>query len=105
VEADVRNVSQREGDEVVELYLSFPKSPAAPIHALRGFTRMRLGTAEAKHVLFALDARDLSEVNEKGDRIVASGAYRISVGGGQPGSVAAQAETAFRINVDQRLPD
>jgi beta-glucosidase len=105
VEADVRNVSQREGDEVVELYLSFPKSPAAPIHALRGFTRMNLGPGETKHVLFTLDARDLSEVNEKGDRIVANGAYRISMGGGQPGSVAPQAEAAFRINGDQKLPE
>ncbi len=105
VEADVRNVSQREGDEVVELYLSFPRSPAAPIHALRGFTRMRLDAGETKHVLFTLDARDLSEVNEKGDRIVASGAYRISVGGGQPGSVAPQAEAAFRINGEQQLPE
>jgi beta-glucosidase len=105
VEADVRNVSQREGDEVVELYLSFPKSLTAPIHALRGFTRMNLGPGETKHVLFTLDARDLSEVNEKGDRIVANGAYRISMGGGQPGSVAPQAEAAFRINGDQRLPE
>ena len=105
VEADVRNVSQREGDEVVELYLSFPKSPGAPIHALRGFTRMELGAGETRHILFTLDARDLSEVNEKGDRIVANGAYRISVGGGQPGSAAPQAETAFRINGDQRLPE
>jgi len=105
VEADVRNVSQREGDEVVELYLSFPKSPAAPIHALRGFTRMGLGAGETKHVVFTLNARDLSEVNENGDRIVANGDYRVSVGGGQPLTVAPQAEVAFRINGDQRLPD
>jgi beta-glucosidase len=105
VEADVRNVSQREGDEVVELYVSFPKSPGAPIHALRGFTRMGLAAGETRHIHFTLDARDLSEVNEKGDRIVANGDYRISVGGGQPGSAAPQAETAFRINGDQRLPE
>ncbi len=105
VEADVRNVSQREGDEVVELYLSFPKSPGAPIHTLRGFTRMGLAAGETRHIHFTLDARDLSEVNEKGDRIVANGDYRISVGGGQPGSAAPQVETAFRINGDQRLPE
>jgi beta-glucosidase len=105
VEADVRNVSQREGDEVVELYLSFPKSPAAPIRALRGFTRIHLGGGETRHVRFTLDARDLSEVNEKGDRIVAKGAYRISVGGGQPGTVAHQPEGKFRIKDNQRLPE
>jgi beta-glucosidase len=104
-EADVRNVSQREGDEVVELYLSFPKSPAAPIRALRGFTRISLGAGETKQVHFTLDARDLSEVDEKGARIVAEGAYRISVGGGQPGTVAPQAKAEFRIKGNQRLPE
>jgi beta-glucosidase len=105
VEADVRNVSQREGDEVVELYLSFPKSPVAPIRALRGFTRIHVGAGETKHVHFTLDARDLSEVNEKGDRIVAEGAYRISVGGSQPGIAAPVAETEFSIAGIQKLSE
>jgi beta-glucosidase len=105
VEADVRNVSQREGDEVVELYLSFPKSPVAPIRALRGFTRVSLAAHETQHVHFVLEARDLSEVNEKGDRIVAAGSYRISVGGGQPGTAAPQVEAEFEIRGNQRLPE
>jgi beta-glucosidase len=105
VEADVKNVSEREGDEVVELYLSFPKSPAAPIRALRGFSRMSLGAGETKHVHFTLDARDLSEVNEKGDRLVAKGAYRISVGGGQPGTAAPQEDVEFRIKGKHELPE
>ena len=105
VDADVKNVSRREGDEVVELYLSFPKSPVAPIRALRGFVRIPLGAGETRHVRFTLDARDLSEVDEKGDRIVAAGAYRISVGGGQPGNGAPLAEAEFRIAGTQRLPE
>ena len=105
VEADVRNVSQREGDEVVELYVSFPKSPGAPIRSLRGFTRMPLGAGETKHVHFTLDARDLSEVNEKGDRIVAEGAYHISVGGSQPGTGAPLAEAELSIRGIQKLPE
>jgi beta-glucosidase len=105
VEADVRNVSQREGDEVVELYVSFPKSPGAPIRALRGFTRMPLGAGETKHVHFTLDARDLSEVNEKGDRIVAEGAYHISMGGSQPATGAPLAEAELRVKGIQKLPE
>jgi beta-glucosidase len=72
---------------------------------LRGFTRIHLGAGETHHVHFVLDPRDLSEVNEKGDRIVAEGSYRISVGGGQPGTSAPQAETEFTIKGSQRLPD
>ena len=34
VEVDVSNIGERDGDEVVELYLNFPKSPGAPHRAL-----------------------------------------------------------------------
>jgi beta-glucosidase len=105
VDADIKNVSEREGDEVAELYLSFPKSPAVPLRALRGFTRMHLGAGETQHVHFTLDARDLSEVNQQGDRVIANGVHRITVGGGQPGTNASQVEAEFRIEGNQRLPD
>jgi beta-glucosidase len=105
VEADVKNSSQRAGDEVVELYLSFPKSPIAPTHALHGFTRINLGSGEAKHVQFTLGPRDLSEVDEKGDRVIAKGVYRIYVGGGQPGTSPAGVAAKFRIKSRQGLPD
>jgi beta-glucosidase len=105
VEADVKNASQRQGDEVVELYLSFPKSPVSPIRALRGFTRVSLTAGETKHVQFTLDARDLSEVDEKGDRIIANGDYRVDLGGGQPETVAPSTEAKFRIKGHQKLPE
>jgi beta-glucosidase len=105
IDADVKNVSARDGDEVVELYLSFPKSPAAPIRALRAFARVQLAGGETKHVHFTLDARDLSEVNEKGDRVVAQGAYSVTVGGGQPGTADSHADANFRIDSDQMLPE
>jgi beta-glucosidase len=105
VELDIRNTSERVGDEVAELYLHFPKSAGAPIRALRGFTRVHLGAGETRHVAFTLQARDLSQVNEAGDRIVAAGPYRISVGGGQPGTGAAVVETSFSIRGEQKLPE
>ena len=36
VDADVKNASQREGDEVVELYLTFPKLDGAPVTCAAG---------------------------------------------------------------------
>ena len=105
VEADVKNIGERDGDEVVQLYLSFPKSPFSPIHALRGATRIHLAGGETHRVTFKLDARDLSGVNGNGDRVVAAGSYRISVGGGQPGTGAPQAEAEFAINGEQRLAE
>ncbi|MGA7505234.1 MAG: glycoside hydrolase family 3 C-terminal domain-containing protein [Candidatus Sulfotelmatobacter sp.] len=105
VEADVKNTSPRAGGEVVELYLSFPKSSTSPIRALRSFARFNLAPGETRHVKFTLDARDLSEVDEKGDRVVAKGKYRISLGGGQPGTVAKDVAAEFRIEGQQKLPD
>ena len=105
VDADVKNTSDREGDEVVQLYLKFPKSPGAPLHTLRGMSRVRIGPGETKRVHFDLDARDLSGVNSQGDRIVAAGAYRIYVGGGQPGTAAAGADAEFAISNEQRLQE
>jgi len=105
VEVDVKNTSPRAGDEVVELYVSFPKLPGAPRRALRGFTRVRLESGELRHVQLTLQPRDLSYVNESGVRLVAAGDYVISVGGGQPGTAASQAETRLSIRGEQQLPE
>jgi beta-glucosidase len=104
VEVDVGNTGRLDGDEVVELYLNFPNSPGAPIRALRGFTRVHLAAGATQHLSFTLQSRDLSHVNERGDRIVASGVYRISVGGGQPG-IAPGAEATLSIRGQQGLPE
>ena len=105
VQVDVKNRSDREGDEVAELYLRFPSLPGAPHRALRAFQRIHLKPGAVQQVRFTLSSRDLSSVNAAGDRLVAPGIYGISVGGGQPGSGAPFAETSFAIRGTQNLPD
>jgi beta-glucosidase len=105
VDVDVKNASQRAGDEVVELYVNFPKLPGAPLRALRGFTRVHLEAGELRHVKLALQPRDLSYVNEAGDRMVAAGDYVITTGGGQPGTAAAQADARLSMRGEQKLPE
>jgi len=105
VDVDVKNVSPLAGDEVVELYINFPKVAGAPLRALRGFTRVHVGAGEVRHVSLALQPRDLSYVNEAGDRMVAAGDYVISTGGGQPGTPAAQADARLTIRGEQKLPE
>lgn len=97
VGVEVKNISGPEGDEVVELYLSFPKFPGAPIHALRGVTRIHLAGGETQRVDFRLDARDLSAVHSNGDLVVATGTYRLTIGGGQPGTPASQTSAEFVV--------
>lgn len=104
VDADVRNASQRDGDEVAELYITFPKSENAPIRALRGFRRVQIPAGETRRVHFSLQPRDLSEVNEAGKRIIAPGDYAVSVGGGQPGSGLPVVESHFAVTGRETLP-
>ena len=93
----VTNSGSRAGDEVVELYLTFPDVPGAPIRALRGFRRVHLEAGASQKVEFDLKGRDLIMVTEAGDPIIAEGAYTITIGGGQPGTSAATATGNFRI--------
>ena len=44
-------------------------------------------------------------VNEAGVRLDAAGEYRISVGGGQPGTNAANVETTFTMQGERILPE
>jgi beta-glucosidase len=104
VEVEVRNTSDRDGDEVVQAYLMFPKRPGAPNRALRAFTRVHLKAGESRALAFTLGERDLSLVDEGGTRVVAAGPYRLSVGGGQPGTGAPTAETTFSITGRKELP-
>jgi beta-glucosidase len=105
VDVDVKNTGKRGGDEVVELYLTFPKVPGTPVRALRGFTRVHLDAGEQKHVKITFQPRDLSYVNEAGDRHVGAGEYTVTVGGGQPGTAAAHADAKLTIQGDQALPE
>jgi len=104
VDVDVRNTSGVAGDEVVQAYVVFPKLPGAPLRALRAFQRVTIRPGQTQHVRLTLTPRDLSMVNEEGTRLVAAGAYKLFVGGGQPATGAPGAELALTIQGEQKLP-
>jgi beta-glucosidase len=105
VEVDVKDTGSRDGDEVAELYITFPKLAGTPLRALRGFKRVHFKAGEQQHVTLSLTPRDLSYVNEAGDRMVSAGDYLITVGGGQPGTAAPHAEAHLTIAGEQKLPE
>jgi beta-glucosidase len=105
VAVTVTNSGDLAGDEVVQLYLTFPAVPGAPIRALRGFQRIHLAPRANQRVEFHLESRDLSMVTEPGDIIVAQGKYGLSVGGGQPAGDAPVIAGEFEINGQLRLPE
>ena len=104
-EVTVTNTGKVAGDEVVQLYLSFPDVKGAPVRALRGFQRVHLAPGESKKVRFELKDRDLSMVSEAGDPLIAEGEYKLSIGGGQPNTSAPTVAGAFSIKGTQKLPE
>jgi beta-glucosidase len=104
-EVTVTNTGQRAGDEVTQLYLTFPKFPGAPLRALRAFQRVHLEAGASQKLRFELNARDLCMVTEAGEPIVAEGVYAISVGGGQPNTGVPVLAQTFNIKGKLKLPE
>jgi beta-glucosidase len=71
--ATVKNTSQRDGEEVVQLYVGGGAEPQAPIRNLRGFRRILLRAGESRAVKFEVASGDLPTTS-----------VNVSVGGGQP---------------------
>ncbi len=105
VSTEVSNIGGRDGEEVAELYLNFPDVAGAPRVALRGFQRLSLKPGERRTVSFELSPRDLSAVTADGVREVMAGAYRVSVGSGQPGSGAPGQSASFSTHEAVTLPE
>lgn len=90
VAIDVTNAGDRDGAEVVQLYVRRPV-PGAPLRALKGFQRVPLKRGETRTVHFTLDGDAFAVIDEKGDRTVPAGAAELWIGGGQPVTVDGQA--------------
>ncbi len=99
------NTGKVAGDEVAQLYLSFPDVKGAPLRALRAFERVHLEPGASQKVRFELKDRDLSMVTAAGDPIVAAGQYTVSVGGGQPNTGAPTVAGTFKIDGTKALPE
>ncbi len=104
-EATVTNTGKLAGDEVAELYLSFPPVAGAPIRALRAFQRVHLEPGQSQQLKFELQPRDMSMVTTAGDPMVPEGEFRVSVGGGQPDTGAPTVTGTFKVATSLMLPE
>ena len=99
----VTNTSTVAGDEVVEAYVKTPQ-PGGPIHTLAGLQRVHLRPNETRDVSIELSARSLSSVDDKGNRSVLPGTYRLSLGSTQPNETTTKSEVDFTITGTATLP-
>jgi beta-glucosidase len=82
VTVDVTNTGDREGDEVVQLYLTdVAASAPVPIRTLVGFDRISLRPREKRTVTFTITARQMSLIDDRGKRVIEPGEFLVSVGG------------------------
>ena len=86
VTTTVTNIGKRDGDEVVQLYVSHPQNgnTRVPLRALKGFKRIHLNKGESQTVTFTLSPEELALVDDKGNLGQKAGEVELYIGGGQP---------------------
>jgi beta-glucosidase len=85
-EVVVTNEGERAGEEVVQLYVSALDAPfVVPRASLKAFQRVRVSPGASETVTFTVGPEELAVVDETGRKGVATGRYRLTVGGASPG--------------------
>ncbi len=82
ITATVTNTGNREGKEVVQLYISDEIASLTPdVKRLRGFDKINLKAGESRQVTFKIPVKDLAFVNTNNKRVVEQGDFKIQVAG------------------------
>lgn len=98
VSFEVTNTGDREGDEVVQLYLQDMVSSVTTYEKqLRGFERVPLKPGETKEVTFVLTSDDLMLLNRNMNWVVEPGIFKVMVGSS---SEAVALEGEFEVLMD-----
>jgi beta-glucosidase len=85
VQVAVRNTGTVAGDEVVQLYVTdLYASVKTRVMELKDFERINLKAGETKIIFFTLTPYQLSLLNDKMDRVVEPGTFKMMVGGKSP---------------------
>ena len=81
VTAKITNTGQRQGTDVVQLYVGDPASTGEPPHQLKGFQRITLDPGKSATVAFDVTAYDLSQwITSASEWKATAGTYQILVG-------------------------
>ena len=81
ISADIKNVGDCKGDEVVQLYLrDVVATVTRPVKELKGFKRIPLERGEKKTVKFTLNLEQLSVIDRNLKRVVEPGIFKVMVG-------------------------
>ena len=80
-EVTVTNTGERDGAEVVQLYVSFPESKVnRPVRALKGFEKVAVPAGESRTVRICVCREELGWYDETADAFVQDTRYRAQIG-------------------------
>jgi beta-glucosidase len=97
VRATIRNTGEREGTEVVQLYLGdVVRSTTPPVKELADYQRVTLAPGEARTVEFIVDRRHLSFFDAQMRRHLEPGQFRVWVAPSSEGGLRSEFELAAR---------
>jgi beta-glucosidase len=95
VTAEVENIGQRPGDEVVQLYIrDVAASVTRPVRELKGFRRLTLQPGEKRTVRFTLGPEQLGFYDRQMRFVVEPGEFKVYVGNSSVGGLEAGFEVA-----------
>lgn len=96
ISAEVRNVGDRPGEEVVQLYVrDLVASVTRPVRELKGFRRVALEPGERRTVAFTLTAGDLTFHDRDARPVAEPGGFLAWIGG----SSEAELRTSFELEL------
>lgn len=82
VSVNVKNTGEREGKEVVQLYVNdVISSVTTPVKALKGFDKVELKSGEEREVSFSLTPEDIAILDQDMKMVVEPGVFEVMVGG------------------------
>jgi len=86
VEAKVTNTGKVEADEVVQLYITdvAASSQQNPLYSLKGIRRITLKPGASETVKFTITPEMMEMINDKGERVLEPGQFKVSIGGSLP---------------------
>ncbi|MFH2050823.1 MAG: glycoside hydrolase family 3 N-terminal domain-containing protein, partial [bacterium] len=86
ISIDVTNTGDRQGKEVVQLYVGDKiASVTPPVKRLKRFQKIDLQSGETKTVSFTLRSMDLSFIGRENNRIVEPGEFSVEIAGHESG--------------------
>ncbi len=87
ISVEVKNTGGRDGEEVIQVYLSRPdsRSPVNPIRRLAAVRRIFLRAGEKQRITLTVRPREMTTYDREGRPVIEPGRLVVSVGGQQPG--------------------